>query len=953
MIDLDTTFGQWLKQLRTALDLTQEQCAERVGCAVETIGAIETGRRRPSRAMAERLADVLAVPPGRRAAFLRLARTSPERSPEPADEAPLAAASLRPRSLPAPAAPLIGRASEQEELRRRLADPACRILSLVGPGGIGKTRLALQLASDIEAGLAGGADAFADGVAVALLAPVASARDVPLAILEAAGYIAQGARPIEDQLIDLLRDRRLLLVLDNLEHLLGPGEGEALAALLRRVLSEAPGVRLLATSRERLRLRDERALSLHGLTLPHSASRAAIDASAAVLLFLERAQRVESAFALTPANRAAVSEICHLLDGVPLAIELAASWVHTLSPPEIAAEVRRGMDFLVGTHRDADARHQSMRVVFEQSWRLLSEDERLALARLSVFQGGCERDAAALVAEAGLPLLTALIDKSLVRREQQGAATRYTLHELVRQYAAERLAADPADQLATEGRHTACYAELLERSIATHTGGSSPETWADLMRNIDNLRAAWMRAATTGDSATVRRMARSLMLLYDVQGLFGEATAAFARAADALRAWAPASDIARGLLMGIQGYFMILSRPSASVQLLEQGIALLEAAGDSAERAHLQLHLGTAELARARFSVAQEHYALAIRLAAEDDEFTRLWATQIGGSAATFTGDLDLAERNYRICLDAWRGHGFSRGISTALSSLSEVALRRGRLDEAEALGSESVQVSSAARDVPALGRALRELGALALERGDLQEAHYLLTESCEGLRTSGEQWTYGRSRSLLVRSDLRRGELASARQGCAELLAIVRGGALIVLREAAYGLALLLLAQGNDVEALALLLALDDTPGEHATLIEAARTRDRLERRLDPAQRAAAERARRRPLLPWLEEICARPLAPAVSPAEPTPAAPAGGLTTGATGEILSAREVEVLRLLIGGASNQAIADTLVISPHTAKHHVASILGKLGAATRTAAALQGRALGLEPLPPR
>jgi predicted ATPase/DNA-binding NarL/FixJ family response regulator len=899
--------------------------------------------------MAERLADVLQVDDEPRAAFLRASREAPGQGATLAEGGP-ATPALSPRAAPSYAAPLIGREAELAEIARRLADPSCRLLSLVGPGGIGKTRLALQAAASVapEQGH------FADGAVVALLAAVASARDVPLAIAEAAGYAASGARHLEDQLVDLLRERKLLLVLDNLEHLLGPGEGDALTALLRRLLDEAPGVRVLVTSRERLRLRDERVLALHGLHVPHGEGRAAVDASAAALLFLERAQRVDASFALTAASRSAVSEICRALEGVPLAIELAASWVQALSPREIAAEVRRGVDFLEGGDRDADARHRSMRVVFDQSWDLLSADERHALARMAVFQGGCGREAAAEVAQASLPLLTALIDKSLVRREQASGQTRYAMHELVRQYAGERLAADPEDQAATERRHTAFYADLLERSIATHTGSSSPEALAGLMRDIDNVRASWMRAASSGDSAAVRRMARSFMLLYDIQGWFGDGAALFERAAAALRAWAPASDLARGMLLGIQGYFLVLSQPDESVRLLEQGIALLEAAGDSAERAHLLLHLGTAELAHARFAAAQQHYAQAVSLAAEDDHFTRLWATQISASVSIDLGDLDLAERNTRACLEAWRSQSFSRGVTTALSTLSEITRLLGRLEEAEALGRESVQIAGASRDKPGLGRALRELGALALARGDLEEAHYLLTESCEVLRASGERWTYGRSRALLVRSDVLRGDLASARQGCTELLEIAREGALIILADAAYDVALLLIAQGHDADALAVLRALADVPGEHHVLAEAAHARAELERRIDPARHPAA-RASERPLLPWLEELCARPLAPPASAPPPRtpeapPIAPAGALVVEATGEMLSPREVEVLRLIIAGASNQVIAQRLVISPHTAKHHVANILAKLGAASRTAAAVQGRALGLEPL---
>ena len=940
LVDTRPSFSRRLKQLRAELDLTQEMLADQVGCAIETIRAVEAGRRRPSRAMAERLAEVLHLLEEDRGEFLRLARLNTERDPAQPVQAQADAIVPVPQPVPSPAArlpvpvtPLIGRATEVAAACQRLLDPACRLLTLVGAGGIGKTRLSIQVASELG-------ERFADGAGFVALAPILDPAQVATTIADALGCPPAPGLPPEELLLQWLRGRELLLVLDNMEHLL------AATALLRGIMREAPGVRLLVTSRERLRLQGEWVVEVGGLPIPSAESVATIERYDAVLLFVDRARQVSGEFALTPANGAAVVRICRLLAGMPLGIELAAAWVRALTPAEIADEVARGLDFLEGSERDADPRHRSMRAVIEYSWTLLTAPEQQLLTRLSVFQGGWDRPAVAQVAGAALATLTALIDKSLVLRAEVGDGTRYALHELVRKYSAEHLASDPPAQQATEARHAVYYGDLLQRALGAQTGGSSPEAWAELLQNIDNVHAAWMRAATTGDTATVMGMARSLMLLYDIRSRRLDAVVLFERAADALREHGPQANGARGLALGIQGYFMIMVRSAAARPLLEQGVALLEAAGETRERALLLLHLGTAELCAARFAVAWEHYDLAARLAAADDHFIRLWAKFLQGSIAMYSGDFPLAERNLTACLEAWRSQGFSRGMSSALSGLSEVARLEGRLAAAEALTQESLQIGRAAHDA-VIGRWVHDLGALALERGDLDEAYSLLVESCENLRAAGDRWPYGRSRSLLVQVEARRGEYAAARQGCAELLQLVCDGAAIMLPEAAYGLALVLVAEGSDEAALAVLLALDGTPGEYRTLQLATQLRADLERRLGPARLvAAATQARAHAFLPWLQELCARPLAPQ-DHEDPTPVVSAGERLIAGTAEILSPREVEVLQLIAAGVNNATIAQQLVISVHTVKSHVANILAKLDATSRTEAAARARELGL------
>lgn len=346
-------------------------------------------------------------------------------------------------SVPTPATPFVGRKTELGEIGRLLDDPACRLLTLIAPGGMGKTRLAIQIAQ---------ASAFPDGAYFIPLAPLYSADHLAPTIAANLPFIGEMTTDhLEKRLLEQLQSKRLLLILDNFEHLL---DG---AGLIAQILSAAPGVKILATSRERLQLQGEWLYEMQGLAIP-TADSEAIETYDAIRLFVSNAIRVRPDFRITLGNMPDVIAICRSVAGMPLGIELAASWLQMLSPREIVAEMGKNLDFLETGARDVPERHRSLRAVFESSWSRLPAETQAVLNQLSVFRGGFRLEAAGAVAGASLYQLLDLVNKSLLRR-----GDRFEMHELLRQYADHRLLG--TERAHTLGRHASYYAQFLTRQL--------------------------------------------------------------------------------------------------------------------------------------------------------------------------------------------------------------------------------------------------------------------------------------------------------------------------------------------------------------------------------------------------------------------------------------------------------------------------------------------------------
>jgi predicted ATPase len=652
-------------------------------------------------------------------------------------EAPARAFPSTPALQP-PGDGFVGRSVELRQLAALLSQGDCRLVTLLGPGGVGKTRLARRAAAELAARY--------EAAFFVPLEEAAGGTDIAAAIATATGIALASRRDPWGEVARALATRRLLLVLDNFEHL------AAEAPRVGQLLAACPGIEMVVTSRARLGLPMEQLLPLDGLPVPDAEDQDRFDAFDAVRLFVKAARRVEPAL-VPDAEAAAIVDICRQVDGLPLAIELAASWVRVLSCEAIAAQLREGLLLLRSADAAWPARHASMEVVFDQSWRLLGATERAALARLAVFEGGFSAESAHVVAGASLPVLAALMDKSLLRKEHD----RLHLHPLVHQLAAARLAQDDPEG---EARHD--HARHFHRWVAQLRGPvtqGDPDAMRTLDRECSNCRAAWRWAASHGPPAALRGSLFTLLHFCDHRFR------------------------------------------------LEEGLALMqEALGEAATTQDAKL----ARLLRAaashllyrldRYPEAEREARAAMdATGGEGEAETRFQCLKVLGGCALRTGALDAARRWFAEALALAPESGDPQSAAGMLDNLAIVEKRLGNYDEALSLSQQSLLQHRLGRDFAGEALTLNNLGTLCFDRGEYAASRARLQESLALCERHGLANTRAMALVNLLELEMVEGSLEAAERHGRESLPIARAtGARSVEAAARIHLAQLAVRRGD-----------------------------------------------------------------------------------------------------------------------------------------------------------
>lgn len=843
--------------------------------------------------------------------------------------------------LPTFPTPFIGRAAEIAEISQLLDNPDCRLLTLVGPGGMGKTRLAVEVA---RARL----DDFSDGVYFVPLQSLTNAGDMPAAVADALGIHLDSDTDIQSQILDYLTDRSLLLVMDNFEHVLDS------AAFVAAIVQRVPEVKIVATSREPLNLQAEWLRQIQGMRFPPSSTEMPLDDYSAVQLFAERARRMQADFDLA-IEASAVIRICQQVDGMPLGIELAAAWLRTMTCEQIADEIQRNLDFLTTQTRDMPDRHRSIRAVFDYSWTLLSEPEQTAFRRLAVFQSGFSREAAESIAGASLLMLTSLVDKSLIAPGDDG---RYEIHTLLRHYAHEKLA-EAGEVDATDDAHCAWFAHFMTARAIDIKGRRQLAGLNEIEADVDNLRTAWQRALEHRQYDRIEQMIEGFFWFRNYRGRYNDVFQ---------QAWqhiAPSPTetphpVAMKVLVRLREFRLA---PQADI---ERGLEVARQCDDQAEVAFCTLLLAYAfhdlvnDSARAILVIEK-------RLSEYrdvDEPFYVAFMWQVLGDATNRVGqhdkaadyihqslelsqtignrineawcliDVAMAQRGMLHLLEEARNifqeMRVPAGEALTLSKLSWMVWRQDDdITRATALVQQALDIALSVNYLHGIADALAKLSLLASVEENYASAWQLAQQSLPyGTNTTYED--YVNFAACLATCGLE--NYAAARRYYQAMLN--KGVVDLVIA------AILLAGDEHKNERAVEILGMAAADPDETSFWERwpifVRLCQHLETELGSAVFAEAwERGENFDGEAVAQEIAAHFLGLPVEHQE----------ANQSLSEPLSQRELEVLQLIAAGLSNREVAEKLVLSLSTVKVHTRNIYGKLGVNSRTQAVAEARRL--------
>ncbi len=703
-------------------------------------------------------------------------------------------------NLPAATTPFVGRETELANLNELTRDPTTRLTTILGSGGMGKTRLA------VEVGLhhLTQSQRFANGVFFVHLGLLRAVEYIVPTIADALNFVmdtARQIRPPEQQLLDYLRSKQLLLILDNFEHLLGSAE------LVSNILQAAPEVHILVTSRERLHIRSEQIYSIHGFDIPTVVTSKDVAQHAAVQLFVDRARRVHPGFVLGSENLLSIVEICRLVGGVPLALELAAGWVDMMPISEIVTELQQSLDLLETKDRDVPERQRSMRAVFDYSWQLLSQTEQMVLAKLAVFRGGFDRHAAAQVTEASMHTLSSLASKSLLEIDAVGY--RYSIHAIIHQFSAQALALMPQIENNMHNRHSAYYAERLQQRELDLKSANQMAALTEIETEHENMRSGWKWAIQQGLVGNLDKAMESLCLFYEWRGRYQEG-AEVCRAAVSQKTVQAEPNMHVRSLIWLATFDRMLGHRKEAHEYLQQSLTLVEsgvlaATESDTNRAALLLVMSDLAYDEGQAQQARElsEQSLALFVALNYPWHVSKAGLRLSETIVAFSISGDVRARQKRLAeareviqrsLEIYRGLSDRTGTAESVCVLGWIMHLLGYQDEALSLLQESIAIydqigayrsrstangytsivysalgdyDNARRHVELavhlareygdpyqLGMALFELGKIAIIDRALGEADHALQESIAILRGSALRGTMATGLAFLAYAD-------------------------------------------------------------------------------------------------------------------------------------------------------------------------------------------------------
>lgn len=718
----------------------------------------------------KQLADELGIEPDpeTRALYERIRAgglVAPDTRPaEPAEPLPV--------QLPGQLTPFVGRERELEELSALLDHPDARLMTLVGIGGMGKTRLALETARLLDL-----RKAFADGIYFVSLAPITTADAVLPALAHALG-VSSTSSDLKSAVLRFLANKQALLIFDNCEHVLA---GMSIAS---EVLTAAPKIKIIATSRERLMMRAEQVYGVGGMDLAEGATLAEAAGSSAVRLFVQSVRHAQTQFKLTEDNVADVVRLCRLVHAMPLGIELAAAWVESLSLRDVADEIARSMDFLTHAWLDAPERQRSMRGVFEWSWQLLNEADRRTYHALSVFRGGFTREAAQSVAGASLGVLTRLSHKSLL----QQANGRYAIHELLRQFAAEQL-----DSEAAEARHSQYYMTFVTARESGLKQNQPGVAIADIRTEIDNFRQAWGWAVAHtcldeiyAATHTVWMFCQAAAPLQEQERLFGLAVEGLQAALDSEPAASARAQLIQQVLSKLLAYYartfnaqgrhqlaLPLAQRATQVGMASGGISGIEG------EAMGYLVWGQALSRMSQPEQAHEYLQRALQLAQHPKPTEPLrdteWITYIWLTTNSLVLNKPHQARSFLL-----QGQGAfitpnnPRGETTYLVTHADVDMALGEYDAARQKLEQALQIARQSAQPWAEGFALVNLGKIMLQLGKYSASSEYLHQGWKVMQEMGDTWQQAQALSWLSRLNTYLGAYAQAEEYLRQLADVI-----------------------------------------------------------------------------------------------------------------------------------------------------------------------------------